>query len=189
MSGTSVPHSPSIAGAGSVELESGGGELGSSGVEPLYRAAANRLERIVGVDVNAPHAVIEDACAIAWSRLVLHSARVRREGAFGWLVATAVREAWRLSRRESRELSLETLLDEVGDADLRPVVPGADETVAQRERIGLLARLPARQRRILWLHAAGLSYVEMAEASGCTTRTVGREMVRARREVRALAAG
>lgn len=166
-----------------------GEELGPSGVEPLYRAAADRLERIVRVDVNAPPAVIEDACAIAWSRLVLHSARVGRDGAFGWLVATAVREAWRLSRREARDQSLEALLDELGDGDLRPVVPGADETFEQHERIGLLGCLPPRQRRFLWLHAIGLSYGEMAEVSGCTTRSIGREMVRARRQVRALAAG
>lgn len=164
------------------------GSVGPGGIEPLYRTAADRLEQIVGADVNAPPAVIEDACAVAWTRLVLHAAHVQRDAAFGWLVATAMHEAWRIGRREARELSLEAVVDQLGDAELLPLVPGADEVFAQHERIGLVADLPPKQRRILGLHALGLSYVEMAKASGYTKRTVEREMIRARRGVRALSA-
>jgi hypothetical protein len=50
-------------------------------VGDLYRALAPRLEQIVRLDVRAPDPVIEDACQFAWSRLVYHSHRVRRETA------------------------------------------------------------------------------------------------------------
>src|SRR5204863_198167 len=65
------------------------------GVDVLYRQLAPRLERIVRLDVRAPDVVIEDACQVAWSRLVHHCRRVRRETALPWLATTAVREAVR----------------------------------------------------------------------------------------------
>ena len=76
-------------------------------VDELYRALAGRLERIVRFDVRAPEPVVEDACQFAWSRLVDHCDRVRRETALSWLATTAVREAVRLIRRQARELSLD----------------------------------------------------------------------------------
>jgi RNA polymerase sigma factor (sigma-70 family) len=45
----------------------------------------------------------------------------------------------------------------------------------------MLSRLPQRQRQMVWLHGAGLSYVEIAAATGCTRRTVERQLLRAKR--------
>jgi RNA polymerase sigma factor (sigma-70 family) len=152
----------------------GVGEVGE-----LYRLLATRLEQIVRLDVRAPDAVIEDACQFAWSRLLHHRDRVHRETVLSWLARTAVHEAFKLLRRDRRELSLEEATEQpiapVLRCDLTPV-----EVFELRERLDELARLPERQRRALWLHALGLSYVEIAQHEKCTIRTVDRQLVRAR---------
>jgi RNA polymerase sigma factor (sigma-70 family) len=149
-------------------------------VDRLYRRLAGRLEQIVRGDVHAPDPVIEDACQVAWGRLIDHSDRVRRETALGWLAATAVHEAFKLVRRSRREVSLEATVEAGGESPLTRPDPGPCELVMQRDRIGGLAELPARQQRLLWLQALGLSYAEMAAHEGCTTRTIERQLARAR---------
>jgi RNA polymerase sigma factor (sigma-70 family) len=134
------------------------------------------------LNVRAPDAVIEDACQFAWSRLVVHSGRVSSEGALSWLATTAVREALKLLRRDGRELSLEERLA-YGVTPAAPT-PGPHEALEHRERLMTLRRLPQRQRQMLWLQAAGLSYAEIAGATGCTTRTVERQLLRAKRALR-----
>ena len=62
--------------------------------------------------------------------------------------------------------------------------PPADELTERRERLHAVSELPERQQKLLWLHALGLNYVEMAMQTGCTTRTVERQLVRARRALR-----
>src|SRR5690242_18176924 len=76
-------------------------------VGELYGLLARRLEQIVRLDVRAPDVVIEDACQVAWSRLLHHRHRVHRETVMSWLIRTAVHEAFKLLRRARRELSLE----------------------------------------------------------------------------------
>jgi RNA polymerase sigma factor (sigma-70 family) len=58
------------------------------------------------------------------------------------------------------------------------------ELVERRERLDGIRRLPERQQRVLWLHALGLSYGEIAAHEGCTTRTVERQLLRARQRAR-----
>ena len=156
-------------------------------VANLYRDLAGRLEQIVRMDVRASEPVIEDACQFAWSRLVHHAGRVRREGALSWLAKTAIREACRLERRERRELSLDATLENSGDRTLRSGVPGPDELVERRERLTYIGCLPERQQRLLWLHALGLTYAEIALHTGSTRRTVERQLLRAKRSIRNLA--
>lgn len=163
-------------------------------ITELYRSLSGRVEQIVRRDVNAPDPVIEDACQFAWSRFVHHRHRVRRETVLPWLVRTAVREALKLIRRENRELSLDAALNTTSGSALddgRPLcvrTPAPDELLEYRERLAEIRRLPERQQRLLWLHAAGLSYVEMARHEGYTLRTVERQLLRARRRLRAEAA-
>jgi RNA polymerase sigma factor (sigma-70 family) len=152
-------------------------------VGELYVALARRLEQIVRSDVCAPDVVIEDACQFAWSRLVDHRHRVERDTAISWLARTAVHEAFKLLRRDRRELSLEAEPAEGGPAS--PVSPATPhELVENRERLAELAYLPERQQRVLWLNAAGLSYAEIARHEGCTVRTVERQLLRARHNLR-----
>lgn len=157
-------------------------------VDALYRSVAQRLEQIVRAEVRAPDTVIEDACQFAWSRLVHHAHRVRRECALAWLAQTARREAVKLVRRDGRDISLDAAL-ELG-ASLGRATVGAEpeELFEQHRRLELVDTLPERQRRVLWLHALGLSYAEIALQTGYSLRTVERQLLRAKRSVRLLAA-
>jgi RNA polymerase sigma factor (sigma-70 family) len=146
-------------------------------VGELYALHAGRLRRIVRSSVRAPEAVIEDACQAAWSRLVAHAASVRPEARLSWLVTTASREAIKLRRRAERDLSLDALVE---DDVAFPRARGADELVALRERLGAVRALPLRQQRLVWLAGLGFSYVEMAEQTRQTRRTVERQLLRAK---------
>jgi RNA polymerase sigma factor (sigma-70 family) len=146
----------------------------------LYRALAGQLERRVRRDVRAPDVVIEDACQFAWTRLVGKSEGVRRETALAWLAKTAVHEAFKLTRRDARELSLDAALHRAGG---EPSC-SAEELFEYSDRLAELRSLPHRQQRLLWLSAAGLSYTEMAIHEGCTRRTVERQLLRAKRRLR-----
>lgn len=164
--------------------------MGESGeIVELYRAVSGRLEEIVRRMVRrAPDPVVEDACQFAWDQLVHHRTRIRRETALAWLAMTAIREARRLVDHEQHFMSLDAVLELAGDAALRDESPSAAELSERRERIQAVSRLPERQRRLVWLYAVGLSYVEMATQTGSTTRTVERQLSRARRALREAAA-
>ena len=149
-------------------------------LDELYRLLAPRLRQIVRSDVRAPEPVIEDACQIAWSRLIRHAERVRPEAALSWLATTAVREAIKLARRDRRELSLDAEIERSGELPFPSRAPGPSEVLELRGRLAEIGALPERQQRLIWMHAAGLSYVEMAERTGDTRRTVERQLLRAK---------
>lgn len=154
----------------------------------LYERLAPRVERIVRGEVHAPKEVIEDACHDAWAKLINHSERVNRTTALGWLVQTAVRQAWKLEGRNRREASLQAVTEDLGDLPVPADVPGPAERAELRERLGELELLSERQRRLVWLRAAGLSHVEMAAFTGDTLRTVQRQIARATERMRQLQA-
>ena len=87
--------------------------------------------------------------------------------------------------RRARELSLDVELEQGAD----PVALGPEpwELLAERERISGVRELRDRPQRFVWLHALGLSYAEMAAHERCTTRTVDRQLARARGRLRAAA--
>ena len=158
---------------------SGVGDVGE-----LYGSLAGRLEQIVRLDVRASDAVIEDACQVAWCRLLHHSHRVHRETVMAWLARTAVHEAFKLVRRDRRELSLDAVLEDC-DEPAFVVAPATPERLLEyRECTERLRVLPERQQRVVWLHAFGFTYDEMAAHEGCTRRTVDRQLVRARQTIR-----
>jgi RNA polymerase sigma factor (sigma-70 family) len=152
-------------------------------VGELYRALGRRLEHIVRFDVHASDVVIEEACQFAWCRLIDHAGAVRREAVLSWLVRTAVREAFKLIRRANRYASLEEVLER-GTEPMAPSATGPQRALELRERIAALTALPQRQQRIVWLHALGLSYNEIALHTGCTRRTVERQLLRAKHRLR-----
>lgn len=157
---------------------------GVGDVGELYGELARRLEHIVRSGVRAPDPVIEDACQFAWTRLVHHRDRVHRETTLPWLIKTARHEALKLIRRDGRELSLEATLESAGEATLHVAAPGPDELMGAHERLAQLSRLPTRQQRLMWLNGFGLTYAEMARQTGDTTRTVERQLLRAKQAVR-----
>ena len=152
-------------------------------VAELYRDLSERLEQIVRFGVRAPESVVEEACQFAWGRLMDHRHRVRRETALSWLARTAVREALKLHSRAGRCISLDAALDGERAAEV-PTLAGPDELFERRERLASIGRLPARQQQMLWLHALGLTYTEIGRHIGCTTRTVERQLMKAKRTLR-----
>jgi RNA polymerase sigma factor (sigma-70 family) len=153
-------------------------------VAELYRRFADRLFRIVAAGVRAPEPLIEDACQFAWSGLVHHRQRVSEDTAPGWLITTALREAKRLARQAHRDASLEAAIDQGVDFPSRRSDRAPDIWAEGRERLGRLGSLPPRQQRLAWLYALGLTYDEIARSQGCTTRTVERQLHRARLSLR-----
>ena len=147
-------------------------------VEDLYRTLAKQLEWVVRSDVQAPTTVIEDACQFAWARLVHHRGRIRRETVFGWLASTAMHEAFKLIRRGCREVSLDAEIEAGRDTPDRR--PGPVDICERRERLSTVSSLPARQQRVVWLYGLGLTYAEIADQDGCSSRTVERQLQRAR---------
>lgn len=161
---------------------------GAGDVGALYRLLAKRLEQIVRADVRAPDVVIEDACQFAWNRLLDHRHRVHRETVMSWLARTAVHEAFKLLRRDRRELSLEAECEQtVPPATL--TFPAPHGLVENRDRLGQLRGLPERQQRVLWLNALGFSYAEIAAQEECTVRTVERQLLQARHRLRRAGGG
>lgn len=152
----------------------------------LYRELSPDLERVVRSVVICPETIVEDACQFAWSRLLHNRLAVRRETALGWLSKTAIREAFKLSRRRAQELSLDEAVSQ--GLDVVAGTPEPWELIACREQLGRVRELPVRPRRFVWLQALGLSYAEMAAHEHCTWRTVDRQLSRARKALGAEAA-
>ncbi len=159
------------------------GAMTAAELDLLYRRCAVRLRDVVRRDASASEAVVDEACQVAWVRLVGYPA-VPPERTFGWLVTTAVREARRQAVRAQRDLSLEEASEGPDHACL-PAAEGPERMVEQRLRAQALDAVSARQRRLLWLQALGCSHEEIAALTGCTPRTVHRQIVRARARLRA----
>jgi RNA polymerase sigma factor (sigma-70 family) len=166
-----------------------GGTVGDSGdLSELYASLSPRLERIVRMDVRAPRSVIEDACQVAWGQLVRYRYSVQRDSALSWLATTAIHEAFGLLRRQNRFYSLEDAVERQGDMAVLDTASAADELCELRERLEGIRVLSDRQQQMLWLHGLGYTYREIAATTGCTKRTVERQLLRAKRKMRSLAA-
>ena len=148
-------------------------------VADLYASQSVRVRRLVRLDVQGPDALVEDACQVAWMRLVDHRRRVRRDTAARWVVRVAVNEGRRQLRRGGRCVSLDALTDDVGDVPL-PTPDLIEDLAERRERLAAIRALPLRQQRLVWLQGLGFSYAEMAGETGDTRRTVDRQLSRAR---------
>lgn len=167
-------------------MSSTAGDLGDFG--ELYASWSGRLERIVGLDVRAPRPLIEDACQFAWGRLWRHRDRVRRESALSWLATTAIHEAFKLLRGQARSLSLEDAIESSGESVVPVHGPAMEELLEHRTRLDIVRSLPERQQRLLWLHGLGFNYDEIAARTGLTRRTVERQLLRGKRNLRSIAA-
>jgi RNA polymerase sigma factor (sigma-70 family) len=147
-----------------------------------FAEQARLAQRQVARRVNAPAAVIEDACQTAWERHCTHpGVEPVAPSAVGWLVVTAMREAWR--RTDGREIA--TDLTDLGE----PVSDGPsplEQAIAHEDSDELrdqLRKLTDRQRQFLALQAAGLTYAEIAERTGTSPRTVERQILRGRHKI------
>jgi RNA polymerase sigma factor (sigma-70 family) len=149
--------------------------------DQLFHTHARRLRSIVRMKVNTTDENIEDACAYAWMQLV--RCQPCRDTVFAWLRTVAVNEAIRLHRKQHACPTCDIDgLEHPALRDLRCDPEAQDELI---DALDALASLRDRQRLILGLYALGLRHKEIAEVTGHTMRSVGRQMVRARRAVRA----
>jgi RNA polymerase sigma factor (sigma-70 family) len=176
-----------------VRRASGAGRVVAEDLAALYRELAVPLAQIVRAELRAPEAAIEEACQFAWSCLAQRPEAVGEATVLPWLATTARRELLRSLRRNSRECSLEAVLEQFGELEatsgcpLGREAPALEELIEQRERLRLVGALPRRQRGLLLLHAAGYSYAEIAARTGDSRRTVERQLLRAKRKARGLA--
>ncbi len=154
----------------------------------LYRRHHQALLRAVARQVNAPDALIEDACQRAWI-ILLRRQPDREPALFAWLRTVAVREAWALSRAQRRTIALEELTDHVTVES--PVLAGPadqlEDALEARRALRALTALPDRQRRYLTRLASGHSYHEIAQAEHASYTNVNKHLARARRTLRDLA--
>ena len=158
-----------------------------------HRALIGRTRRAV----NAPEALIEDACQVAWTQLLIYQPEPR-ENVLAWLTVVARNEAYRLARDYKRVLpaSSITTTDEEGnrtefDPDLAPG-PDRDPLLGHdaREALAALAELKPAQRTTIALKVAGYKYKEIQELAGGKTYTwVNRHITEGRAALRAATAG
>lgn len=145
------------------------------------------LLRAVRRAVRAPEALIEDACATAWT-ILLRRQPDRGPTLFAWLRTVAVHEAYRLCGQQRRTDALEDLGSADGEgwqavaADHRTL----DQTLEARRALRALAELPGRERDTLALLVAGYRYREIERLRGATYTNVNRQLVKARRRLRDL---
>lgn len=142
----------------------------------LYLLHAEHLIASVRRAVFADHAHIEDACQFAWAQLLAH--QPRRETVFAWLRTVAIREVWRTSKIERRDVhDLEFAVATAAEDAL-------DEQVAARDALRVLSSLRPNERRYLTLQVAGLSRDEIVAHCGVTHTHVNRHLTRGRRRAR-----
>lgn len=149
----------------------------------LYARHADHLRRVVArrVTTTTPDTV-DDACQKAWA--ILLRAQPRRETVFPWLVVVACREAIRLEAENRRRCPLGHDGD-LPDGWLAVPDPAEDPSrEAVREALTAVKELPERAQRVQLLHAAGLSYQEIAEHTNTTRRSVERHLMRAHKGLR-----
>jgi DNA-directed RNA polymerase specialized sigma24 family protein len=158
-------------------------------IADLYAKHAMQLLRLVARRAGATPHVIEDACSFAWMQLLTHphvDLRPPHWRPLAWLTQTAVREAWRLARREGRAAVLSEYMLEHVIVERDKLAPSNDEIAALRARLALLGELPQRPRRFLLRQMLGYTYDEIAELEGVTWTTTNKQLARAKRLLREL---
>ena len=158
---------------------------GGPALSDLYRELQPQLVRILASNLLAPEWVIDDACQTAWSSLLERRDAVLAGGELGWLSTTATRVALRLLRRERTTESYEALPAPPALADFR--TPELGHRLELRERLAEIRQLPVRQQRLVMLQGLGYEYEEIAAVTGESTRTVARQLTRARQRLLRLA--
>ena len=144
----------------------------------IYRSTYRALVRFLYRKVwDAEHA--EDLAQEAFARALVH----RPENARGWLFIVAANLARDEARRAARERRHLTLLK----SEPPPSTPGPDEAFEARAETArvraALEQLTPRDREVLLLWDAGLSYDEIASQTGLGRGAVGTTLARARRRL------
>ena len=154
----------------------------------LFARYHQRLLRVTALRVRTSADNVDEACAFAWSQLLTH--QPRRESVFAWLCQVAGRQAIRLDTASRATLSLDDAHHTADDAPRgRWLAAGhrsaqtAHRLVEVRDR---LAVLPAAEREIAFMRAAGWRYGEIADCLGITKARVNKLLARADARMREL---
>ena len=142
----------------------------------LFAAYHGALRDRVTRHADTRSSNVDDACSFAWLQL-LRCQQPERDKTLEWLTTVAIREARRLDRADRRLARLET----AGEPHTQSNVLTHEQA---REALEVVALLPDRQRQAFALHVAGLTYAEIAVATGRSVRSIDAYLRRARRAVR-----
>src|SRR5574341_865324 len=149
-------------------------------LEDVYRSTYRALVRFLYRKVWDPDRA-EDLAQEAFARALVH----KPENARGWLFVVAAnmaRDEARKAARERRHLTL--LKNEPAAENAAPPPDEAAEQAAQQERVRrALERLTPRDREVLLLWDAGMSYDEIGTQTGLAKGAVGTTLARARRRL------
>ena len=156
-----------------------------AGDEPAFEYLVQKYRRaMVGFMYRMSHnaAAAEDLAQEVFVRALSHRPEKPRAWVFA-VAANLARDEARAAMRRKRHL---TLLK--GDPIAQPTLtPAADETVEHDEQVAsvqeALNTLTPRDREILLLWDAGLSYPEIAAQTGLAVGAVGTTLARARRRL------
>ena len=144
----------------------------------VYRSTYQALVRFLYRKVWDPDRA-EDLAQEAFARALVH----RPENPRGWLFIVAANMARDEARRAARERRHLTLLK----SEPEPTAPPSDEAVHdadERSRVqAALEQLTPRDREVLLLWDADLSYDEIAAQTGLARAAVGTTLARARRRL------
>jgi RNA polymerase sigma factor (sigma-70 family) len=136
-----------------------------------HAALRGRVARHAGTRASN----IDDACSFAWLQLLRW--QPERGKTLEWLTTVAIREARRLEHADRRL----ALLEAAGELHTQSNVLTHEQA---REALEVVAVLPECQRLAFALHVAGLTYSEIAAATGRSVRSIDRHLRLARRAVR-----
>lgn len=153
----------------------------SDAVGAFYAENAADLHRAIRRAISGPDALIEDACAYAWMQLLRYGQVTFDEEGFRWLYVVAIREAYRLSDRGRREVAAGAPTELPLSVAARSAGGEAEDRERFRDGVALLGGLRGRQARMVFLHASGFNYEEIAAITGDTPRTVERQLLRGKR--------
>jgi RNA polymerase sigma factor (sigma-70 family) len=155
-------------------------------VEQLYGELQPQLARILAANLHAPGWLVDDACQMAWGQLLVRGDRVPAGAELGWLSTAATRIALRLLRQERARAARRV------DGEPWAIGQVADDPEGKLELgevLSAVRRLPERQARLVVMCGLGYGYAEMATATGQSSRTVKRQLSRARARLRLAVAG
>jgi RNA polymerase sigma factor (sigma-70 family) len=160
-------------------------------ITAFYARYTDQLRRAVsargrGVDLL----LIDDACAFACEKLLGRAdIDLTRYDAYRWIYTVAVRQAWALGPAQRREQPAGGLSGTDDDAPEPPShEPDIVDVIADRVDHAIvrevLLTLHWRERRELLLYAHGLSYQEIAQATGTSLTAVNRWLARGKKALR-----
>ena len=144
-------------------------------IEAFYMRESGDLLRLVRRDLRTDSHVAEDACQTAWMALLRREDVPLDARGLAWMRIVARTSGFQATAGHT----------ETGELP-EPAAEGTGplERALERERYeqrrALLLSLPVRQRQLLGLHGAGLTYEEIAAHTGDSRRTVERQLLRGR---------